>query len=144
MKSLIETPAAGEGASTENCDMPASYAALAKLPPTTVAAPSDLGPEILRFTQHRALTGPYHRNQGGMLTELHIGLAAPDEAAAFLRGAGVGALAFCPDFIQSETIAAMKPDGLYAQLAKGNVPAYLTPVPSEGPSGLKIFRVNLP
>lgn len=144
MKSLVEAPASGQAASTKDCDMPASYAALAKLPPTTVAAPSDIGPEILRFTKHRVLTGPYHRNQGGMLTELHIGLAEPEEAAAFLRGANVGILAFCPDFIQSEKIATMKPDGLYAQLAKGNVPAYLTPVAIEGPSGLKIFTVNLP
>ncbi len=144
LKSLMGAPVLAQGASTKDCDMPASYVTLAKLPPTTVAAPSDLGPEILRFTKHRVLTGPYHRNQGGMLTEIHIGLAEPDEAAAFLRGAGVGILAFCPDFIQSEKIAAMKPDGLYAQLEKGNVPPYLVPVPVEGPSGLKIFAVNLP
>jgi hypothetical protein len=143
MKSLMGTPEVVEGARPD-CDMPASYATLTKLPPTTIAAPSDLGPEILRFTKHRVLTGPYHRNQGGMLTELHIGLAEPDEAAAFLRGAGVGILAFCPDFLQSEKIAKMKPDGLYAQLLKGNVPTYLTPVPIEGPSGLQIFTVNLP
>ncbi|MDH4439349.1 MAG: hypothetical protein QE284_03090 [Rhizobium sp.] len=143
MKSLMDTGAVAEGASPA-CDTPGAYRALAKLPPTTIAAPSDIGPEILRFTRHRALTGPYHRNQGGMLTELHIGLAEPDEAAAFLRGAGVGVLAFCPDFIQTEKIARMKPDGLYAQLAKGNIPAYLLPVPLDGPSGLQIFAVKLP
>lgn len=143
MKSLMGSVEVAEGA-TADCDMPASYETLAKLPPTTVAAPSDIGPEILRFTKHRALTGPYHRNQGGMLTELHIGLAEPQEAAAFLRGAGVGILAFCPNFLQTEKIAQTKPDGLYAQLLKGNVPGYLTPVRIEGPSGLKIFTVHLP
>ena len=143
MKSLMGAAEVSEGAAPD-CDMPASYKALAKLPPTTVAAPSDIGPEILRYTKHRVLTGPYHRNQGGMLTELHIGLAEPDEAAAFLRGASVGILAFCPEFVQSEKIAKMKPDGLYAQLIKGKVPSYLLPVPVDGPSGLKIFAVNLP
>ena len=143
LKSLMGSVEVVEGAPVD-CDMPASYETLAKLPPTTVAASSDIGPEILRFTRHRALTGPYHRNQGGMLTELHIGLAEPQEAAAFLRGAGVGILAFCPDYLQTEKIAQMKPDGLYAQLLKGNVPDYLTPVPIEGPSRLKIFAVHLP
>jgi hypothetical protein len=143
MKSLMGSVEVAEG-TTADCDMPASYETLAKLPPTTVAASSDIGPEILRFTKHRSLTGPYHRNQGGMLTELHIGLAEPEEAAAFLRGAGIGILAFCPDYLQTDKIAQMKPDGLYAQLLKGNVPAYLIPVPIEGPSGMKIFTVNLP
>lgn len=143
MKSMLGPAAAAQDAPAD-CDMPASYETLAKLPPTTIAASSDIGPEILRFTKHRALTGPYHRNQGGMLTELHIGLAKPEEAAAFLRGAGVGILAFCPDYLQTEKIAQMKPDGLYAQLLKGNVPPYLVPVPIEGRSGMKIFTVNLP
>jgi hypothetical protein len=143
MKSLMAPTEVAADAPVD-CDMPAAYEALAKLPPTTVAASSDIGPEILRFTRHRALTGPYHRNQGGMLTELHIGLAEPEEAAAFLRGAGVGILAFCPDYLQTEKIAQMKPDGLYAQLLKGQVPDYLTPVPIEGRSGMKIFAVNLP
>ncbi|RKE86534.1 hypothetical protein [Rhizobium sp. AG855] len=143
MKSLVGPSQMSQDAAVA-CDTRAAYQTLAKLLPTTVAAPSDIGPEILRFTRHRVLTGPYHRNQGGMLTEIHIGLAKPDEAAAFLRGAGVGILAFCPDFLQSEKIARMKPDGLYAQLLKGNVPAYLTPVPIDGPSGLQIFTVTLP
>lgn len=143
MKSLVGSSQMTQNA-TVVCDTPAAYATLASLPPTTVSAPSDMGPEILRFTRHRVLAGPYHRNQGGMLTELHIGLAEPDEAAAFLRGAGVGILAFCPDFLQSEKIARMKPDGLYAELLKGKVPAYLSPVPINGPSGLQIFTVKLP
>ena len=103
-----------------------------------------MGPEILRFTRHRVLSGPYHRNQGGMLTELHVGLAEPDEAAAFLRGAGATILVFCPDFPQTEKIAETKADGLYAGMRKGEVPGYLKPVPVDGPSGMQIYRVELP
>lgn len=100
---------------------------LAAMPAGVVAAPSNSGAEILRFTAHRVLTGPYHRNQAGMLTELHIGLAPPDEARAFLAGAGVTLLAFCGTDPQTQMIIQTKGDGLYAALSRGEVPAFLLP-----------------
>jgi hypothetical protein len=146
MKGLAQAPAAS-AASTENapaCDAPAGFAALNGLPTGVVVAASDMGPEILRFTRHRVLSGPYHRNQGGMLTELHVGLAKPEEAAAFLRGADATILVFCPDFPQTEKIALTKADGLYAGMMKGEVPGYLQLVPVEGSTGMQIYRVELP
>lgn len=143
MKGLSETPAT-LAESKPACDAPAGFAALDRLPGGVVVAAADLGPEILRFTRHRALAGPYHRNEGGMLTELHVGLAKPDEAAAFLRGSGATILVFCPELFQTKKIATTKPDGLYAGMLKGEVPAYLKRVPVEGPSGMQIYRVELP
>lgn len=130
----------GEGA--KSCNGEAALAGLAALPPGVVAAPSNLGASILRFSGHRVLTAPYHRNQAGMLTELHIGLAIPREAEAFLRGARVSVLAFCPDDPQTRAVAALKPDGLYAQLAAGRMPVYLEPLPNADGSGLQLFRVR--
>ena len=144
MKFMAGGSAATSSDSGPTCEAPAGFAALADLPKGTVAAASDFGPEILRFTHHRTLSGPYHRNQGGMLTEIHIGLAEPEEAAAFLRGSGVDYLVFCPTFAQTQVMAAMKTDGLYAQLLAGKEPGYLRPVPIGGPSGLQIYRVELP
>ncbi|WP_054156343.1 hypothetical protein [Rhizobium sp. AAP43] len=126
------------------CETPDAFAALAREPATLVVAPSDYGAEILRFTHHRALTGPYHRNQAGMLTEIHIGLATPEEAPAFLRGVKAGILAFCPDEGQTQRIAETKPDGLYATLGRGVVPAYLVPITAKGATSLQIYRVVLP
>lgn len=143
MKGLAPATAA-QAAERPACDAPAGFATLNQLPTGVVVAASDMGPEILRFTRHRVLSGPYHRNQGGMLTELHVGLAEPDEAAAFLRGAGATILVFCPDFPQTEKIAETKADGLYAGMRKGEVPGYLKPVPVDGPSGMQIYRVELP
>ena len=143
MKGLAETPSA-TAQSAPACDAPAGFATLNGLPTGTVVAAADIGPEILRYTRHRALSGPYHRNQGGMLTELHVGLAKPDEAAAFLRGAGATILVFCPEATQTKKIASTKVDGLYAGMMKGEVPAYLRPVPVDGPSGMQIYRVELP
>ena len=109
-----------------------------------MVAASDMGSEILRFTRHRVLSGPYHRNQGGMLTELHIGLSKPDEAAAFLRGAGATILVLCPDFPRTEKIALTKTDGLYAGMMKGEVPTYLRRIPVDPSSSMQIYSVELP
>ena len=99
-----------------------------------------MGVPILRFTAHRVLTAPYHRNQSGMLTEMHIGLAGPQEAEAFLNGADVAVLAFCPDDLQTRQLARLKPEGLYAHLLRGAIPPYLEPLPSNGKTGVRFFR----
>lgn len=123
-----------------DCYSRQALAPIAGLDPGVVAAPSNMGSPLLRFTPHRALSGPYHRNQGGMLTELHIGLAEPKEAEAFLRGAHVTLLAFCKSDPQVSQLSELKPDGLYAQLGQGHVPAYLQPIPAPAKSDVQFFR----
>ncbi|OHV26684.1 hypothetical protein EOS93_15170 [Rhizobium sp. RMa-01] len=123
-----------------SCTSKAALAPLAGLPAGLVSAPSEMGVPILRFTQNRVLSAPYHRNQGGMLTELHIGLAEPQEAEAFLKGADVTVLGFCPADLQTREIAKLKPDGLYAELGKGNIPPYLEPLPKAAGVGVQFFR----
>jgi hypothetical protein len=123
-----------------SCSSRETIAPLADLPPGLVVAPSDVGVSILRFTDNRILSAPYHRNQGGMLTEMHIGLAPAQDAEAFLRGTGVSVLVFCGDNPQTRQIAKIKPDGLYAQLEKGNVPAYLRALPRPEGSPVQFFR----
>ncbi|CAD7051474.1 hypothetical protein REJC140_01732 [Pseudorhizobium endolithicum] len=139
----METVAQDSGSRPQSgeCSAEGGLPLLAELDPGVVAAPSNSGAEILRFTGHRVLAAPYHRNQAGMLTELHIGLAPPEEARAFLDGAGVTLLAFCGSDPQTRSLIQMKPDGLYAVLSRGKVPSYLHPVgTSEG--GFSIFRVE--
>ncbi|MBC7311769.1 MAG: hypothetical protein H5U11_04660 [Rhizobium sp.] len=132
----------GPATSSQDCEAAAALRQLGALPPTTVVAPSNTGSKILRFTAHRVLSAPYHRNQGGMLTELHIGLAMPAEAAAFLRGAGATIIAYCGTDLQTETIRELKPDGLYAALERGEVPTYLEALPRDPNSGLALYRMR--
>ena len=132
----------GPATSSQDCEAAAALRQLGLLPPTTVVAPSNTGSKILRFTAHRVLSAPYHRNQGGMLTELHIGLATPAEAAAFLRGAGATIIAYCGTDLQTETIRELKPDGLYAALERGEVPTYLEALPRDPNSGLALYRMR--
>ncbi|HBF29999.1 hypothetical protein [Rhizobium sp.] len=126
----------------DDCRSAVAMTQLAALPATMVAAPSNSGTLILRFTHHKVLTAPYHRDQGGMLTELHIGLSTPAEARAFLQGGKVGVLAFCKTDPQTRQLIELKPDGLYAQLDRGQVPDYLAALPRDPKSGLQVFLVK--
>ena len=130
------------GAKPRACTDEVVLAPLAREPAGVVAAVSDLGTSILRFSDHRVLSAPYHRNQGGMLTQLHIGLSEPRQAEAFLRGAGVTLLAFCPGNAETRLLADAEPEGLYAGLLKGEVPAYLEPVEGAGGPVLRLYRVR--
>ncbi|CCM74030.1 hypothetical protein [Rhizobium mesoamericanum] len=127
-------------APNSSCSSKTSLAPLAGMPSGLVAAPSDMGVSILRFTDNRILAAPYHRNQGGMLTEIHIGLAPSQEADALLKEAGVSILAFCANNPQTKELATIKPDGLYGQLEKGVVPAYLKPMPAQEGAPVRFFR----
>ncbi|OCW55921.1 hypothetical protein [Hoeflea olei] len=130
------------GKEPQRCTDAAALAPLAQEPPGVVSGPSNLGVHILRFTGHRVLSAPYHRNQGGMLTALHAGMARPVDSVKFLRGAGVTVLAFCNSDPEVDTVSAAAPDGLYAQLRKGIVPEFLEPVPGTQGAALQLFRVR--
>ena len=65
----------GEEAERLSCSSKQALAPLAAVPAGLISAPSEMGVPILRYTVNRVLSAPYHRNQGGMLTEMHIGLA---------------------------------------------------------------------
>ncbi|TDK35415.1 hypothetical protein E2F50_14315 [Rhizobium deserti] len=136
----LEGLSASDTAESGECGGPATMQVLNGLPPGVVSSPSNSGADIIRFTPHRAISAPYHRNQAGMLTELHIGLANPKEAEAFIRGAGVTIVTFCSTDPQTTALVRIKPDGLYAALQRNEVPDYLQPV--GGPvEGFRIFRV---
>ena len=124
------------------CTDAAAMQVLAREPAGVIAGPSNMGAHILRYTPHRVLAAPYHRNQGGMLTELHAAMATPKDAVKFLRGAGVTVVAFCKSDPQVGNITKVAPNGFYAQLSKGAVPAWLEPVPGTVDQPLQLFYVK--
>ena len=118
----------------------ADYAVLAVLQPSTVLAPSNLGAPILRYTPHRTLAGPYHRNVAGNLAALDVLMAAPDEAERLVRSAGIGLVAICPGNSETGFLAEAAPAGLAARLAAGAAPDWLLPEPTQG--ALRIYRLR--
>ncbi|OAP41357.1 hypothetical protein AU381_05660 [Sinorhizobium glycinis] len=126
----------------DRCYSAEAMADLRRIAPTLVVDPSNMGASILRFTEHRALSAPYHRNPDGMLTELRIGLADPDAAAAMLKRLGDPVLAFCAKDPQTRMIIERAPQGLYGHLNAGDVPSFLTPLPVAAGTGIKLFRLR--
>ena len=126
----------------EACLTAASLADLEDLPPSFVVGPSDIGAALLLHTQHRVLSAPYHRNAAGMLAELKIGLARPEEAEAMLRQLGHPVLAFCAADVQARMIAARAPQGFYAELTAGRVPAFLSPLPVSAGASIRLYALK--
>lgn len=124
------------------CKSSDAFAILANEPKGVVSGPSNLGASILRFTHHRAIAGPYHRNQSGLLAEIKSSLAAPSEAEQILRDAEVTHIAFCTLDPQVTLTARKASDGLYANLAKGVIPDYLEVIDETANSALQIYRLK--
>ncbi|HHZ08946.1 MAG TPA: GtrA family protein [Rhizobiales bacterium] len=123
------------------CHRATDYDRLAALPAGGVLAISNLGAPILRYTAHRVLAGPYHRNVDGNLLALRAFLESEPSARAVVREEGLSYVALCAGNDETATFAAWAPDGFLAALKEGDVPAWLEPLPGNDGSALAIYRV---
>jgi hypothetical protein len=120
--------ASRDGEEASACYAGTDYLDLARLPPATVLASSNLGASILAHTHHRALAGPYHRNQAGNLAVLDALMAPPGTARETALALGIDYVAICPGNPETPFLAARAPEGLIALLARGEAPDWLIPV----------------
>jgi hypothetical protein len=141
---IAPAKASGNDTTKKSCVSRADYAALAGLPETTVLTVSNLGAPILRYTPQRTLAGPYHRNVEGDLAALNALIGTDREAHDIVRRNGVAVVASCPGNGETTDLAQRAPDGLAARLVKGDVPAWLAPIPSTMDQPLKLYRVVVP
>ncbi|MBA3068818.1 MAG: hypothetical protein FP825_10085 [Hyphomonas sp.] len=133
-------PAAARLSAAASCDPPATYAALASLPPGRILAPASEAPDILASTPHSALYGHYHRNRAGIDAALAIFTSAPDAARPRLAAAGVDYLLVCPGDADMRFFAAHAPDGLIGRILDGDTPSWLEPVATAGAT--TVYRVK--
>ena len=110
-------------------------------PPGLVAAPSNMGVGILRYTGQRVLAAPYHRDARGLTTVLRIETASPAEAGAMLRQAHITLLAYCPGDPETSIVGEAAPEGLLARISRGDIPDYLSPVPAGADRRVRFYRV---
>ena len=137
----MQVPAQAARAGTGACLRAEDLAPLATLPPQTVLAVSNLGPAILRYTSHRVLAGPYHRNVEGNLAVMRTLLAPPAEAEAIARANHAGIVAFCPGNPETALLAREAADGLAAALSAGDAPDWLRPLTPAG-QALQLYQVD--
>lgn len=128
--------------STGNCVRYTVLKPLDRYPAQTIFTFTDLGPRLITVTHHNAIAGPYHRNGDAILDVQHAFGRSADEAHAIIRRHGATMLMLCPNHSESTNYRARDPGGFYDQLAHGEVPAWLTPLPLPKGSPLRLFKVD--
>ncbi|MER9895013.1 GtrA family protein [Mesorhizobium sp. M0119] len=124
------------------CHRMASFAALGRLPGTTVLAISNLGSPILAYSGHRVFAGPYHRNVAGNLLVLDAFLGSDADARTILADHHVGLVALCPGSAESKLLATKAPAGFLAGLMRSSVPEWLEPVAGTSGAAVELYRVR--
>jgi hypothetical protein len=117
-----------------------NYAALAKFPKGVVIADVDYGPFLLALTPHSVLGAPYHRLSYGIVASHGAFAAPPEEAREILRRAQANYVITCGAISPKGQTETERQRSLWAQLAAGNVPSWLEPIPDTGPFGVYRFK----
>ena len=117
---------------------------LNQLPPATIFTMVDLGPRLIATTHHSAIAGPYHRN-GKVILDIHHAFdGSADGFRPIAARHHARYLLICPGFPEGTVYQARSPRGFYAELMRGEVPGWLTPVPLR--TGLTLpytlYRIN--
>lgn len=140
----LTTPLLPKSVKKTNCRTSAVLAPLNALPPSLLFTPLDIGPDILAHSAHSVVGTGHHRNVIGINAVTHAFLSGPDAARNDVMSAGGGKgadyLVVCPRMNEMLLYAQSAPNGLAAQLARGQVPAWLQPLPGKG--ALHIYRVR--
>lgn len=123
------------------CPTLAALKPIAKLPAATILTFVDLGPRLITVTHHRAIAGPYHRNQQAILDIHHAFRGSADTAHEVMRRHGATLLLLCPGMSESTIYAAEDQQGFYMQLMNGQVPAWLERVELPKDSPFRLWRL---
>lgn len=125
-----------------SCTASATLAPLNGVPKGIIADVFDMGPAILVHTPHGVIAGPYHRNAASIADSVRLWRAGDDEAKAIAARYGATYVLGC---VGTNDLAAAKkdaPEGLWARLEAGEVPAWLEPVPMPKGSPLRLYRIK--
>jgi hypothetical protein len=122
------------------CPTMAALRPIAKMPAATILTFVDFGPRLITVTHHRAIAGPYHRNQQAILDVHHAFRGTAETAHEVMQRHGATMLLLCPGMSESTIYAAEANKGFYMQLMRGQVPAWLQPVDLPKNSPFRMWR----
>jgi hypothetical protein len=126
-----------------SCRYDVAARALNALPATDMFLPLDIGPDILVRTHQRAVATGHHRGAAGMHDVMAAFLAKPDEARAIIQRRHATLIAVCPDTAEPANYKYYAPNGLMAQLLRGQTPRWLEPVNLAPGSHMLFWRVKM-
>ena len=120
-----------------NCRPSAVVDFLNRQPEGIIMADLNFGPQLLYFTKHSVVSGPYHRNRDGILDSIDFFSKPPSrEAREIARKRGLTYVLACADRDADE-------GSLVNLLAKDQPPAWLKPMKIEESGGFHLYKVDL-
>lgn len=117
------------------------YRPIALLPKGTVFTFIDMAPRLITVTHHDSITGPYHRNGQQIVDVMTAFRGSADQAHALIVKYHSDYLLTCPNSSTTTIFMSEAPKGFYAQLQRGDVPDWLTPIPLPAKSPFRIWKV---
>ncbi len=121
------------------CGLDCALAQLAAMPPASILAGLDMGPELIARTPHRVYSAGYHRSGRPMTETVRAFLMPPGVAHRLVAARRLDHVLIDPRSGEAEIYRKAAPDGLMARLLAGRAPSWLRPVAIGGP--LKLWRV---
>jgi hypothetical protein len=130
---------------SEDCATPAAFRALNAAPKGVMFNQFTIGANVLVWTEHSVLAGPYHRDVAGTMAMIHAMRTSPDAAREIVTRSVADYVLICPGLPETSFYASHAAEGvapeqtLSRQLGNGVHPSWLEPVAIEGP--LKLYRI---
>jgi hypothetical protein len=128
-------------AKIRQCQKSKTTMALRALPAAQLMAPLDQSPAILQFTQHKVVATGHHRNQEAMRDVINAFITPPEQALPIFAKRNIQYLVACEASFELMIYEDDAPNGLWAQLKKGNRPDWLQPAIKIG--GNSVWKVDL-
>ena len=123
------------------CPTLAGLKPIAQQPAGYVFTHVDLGPRLIAVTHHKAVAGPYHRNQQGIIDIMKGFRGSAENAREIIQRRRIDYVLICPGMSETTIYSAEAPRGFYRQIDSGRVPGWLQPVALPKNSPYKMWRV---
>ena len=101
----------------------------------------DLGPRLITVTHHDSISGPYHRNGQQIADVMNFWRGSADQAHQLAAKYRANYVLSCPYSSTTTIFMAEAPKGFYAELQRGQVPGWLTPVQLPKDSPFRMWKV---
>ncbi|HUE79929.1 MAG TPA: AcrB/AcrD/AcrF family protein [Sphingomicrobium sp.] len=123
------------------CNAMPSFRPIARLPKGRVFTFVDNAPRLITVTHHDSITGPYHRNGEQIADVMKAFRGSEPQARAIIAKYRSDYLLTCPNSSTTTHFVAAARDGFYAQLERGQEPAWLERIELPPSSPFKLWRV---
>jgi len=123
------------------CNSLWGYHAVALQPRGVVFTFVDFGPRLIAVTHHDSIAGPYHRNGQQIADVMNAFRGSEAQAHALIAKYHSNYLLTCPNSSTTTIFMSEAPKGFYAQIQRGEVPKWLSPIALPKDSPFRMWRV---